>query len=405
MTKSTSKKLALIKKVAIVPILAGLIYFFCIEIVAQEKIINTNSENTKTEITDKDKIRDSFYKGVYVKICDEKTNRNNVTLYENLSLEDKRKYLDFVPEIRVEKEIPEPLFEKMKTKDLAVWINGKLKSKEEIQKYKRKDFSYYTFSFVHENARSKRFPQEYQYTLYTKKYFDENLKNSHLHFSSDTIKISSVSYKTAMKNKIVKGIKTDTLVWYTKGKEGYNLYVNEKKNKKIIVIDAGHGGKDTGAEIDGELESKIVESIAKKISLLNTSEEIEIILLRGEDNFIELSERVNKINKIKPDLLISLHINSSKDTQDNGVNAYIYKQNDFYEKSLENAKSLINKISNDNLDKGEVKEASLVIIKNSKCPAVLLELGYLTNENDKTYIVSESGKNEIANKIFQFLKQ
>jgi hypothetical protein len=59
---------------------------------------------------------------------------------------------------------------------MAVWINGKVKTKEEIKKYKRTDFSYYTYSFVHKNARSKRFPQEYQYTLYTKEYFDENLK-------------------------------------------------------------------------------------------------------------------------------------------------------------------------------------------------------------------------------------
>jgi beta-lactamase regulating signal transducer with metallopeptidase domain len=233
MTKSTSQKIALLKKVAIVPILAGLIYFFCIEIVAQEKVINTNSEKVKSEITDKDKIRDSYYSGVYVKICDEKTKRNDVTLYENLSLADRRKYLDFIPEMMIEKEIPEPLFEKMKTKDMAVWINGKVKNKEEIKKYKRTDFSYYTYSFVHKNARTKRFPQEHQYTLYTKDYFDENLKNSHVHFSGDTIKISMASYKTAMQDKVIKKLnpKADTLVWFTEGKEGYNLYLSDENDK------------------------------------------------------------------------------------------------------------------------------------------------------------------------------
>lgn len=233
MTKSTSQKIAILKKVAIVPILAGLTYFFCIEIVAQEKVINTNSEKVKSEITDKDKIRDSYYSGVYVKICDEKTKRNDVTLYENLSLADRRKYLDFIPEMMIEKEIPKPLFEKMKTKDMAVWINGKVKTKEEIKKYKRTDFSYYTYSFVHKNARTKRFPQEHQYTLYTKDYFDENIKNSHVHFSGDTIKISMASYKTAMQDKVIKKLnpKADTLVWFTEGKEGYNLYLSDKNDK------------------------------------------------------------------------------------------------------------------------------------------------------------------------------
>ena len=74
---NTSKKIALLKKVAAIPILAGLIYFFCIEIIAQEKPKAINLETDKTIPTDKDKIRDAYYSGVYVKICDEKTNRKS----------------------------------------------------------------------------------------------------------------------------------------------------------------------------------------------------------------------------------------------------------------------------------------------------------------------------------------
>ncbi len=176
-------------------------------------------------------------------------------------------------------------------------------------------------------------------------------------------------------------------------------------DKKIIVIDAGHGGKDFGAQIGGEFEKKIVENIANKISLLNGKGEIEIVLLREDDSFIELSERVARINKINPSLLISLHINASKNLKENGVNAYVSKQNDFYDKSMESAKDLVDKISNEKLAKGEVKDANFFVIKNSKCPALLLEVGYLSNENDKTYITSESGQNEIANQIFEFIKK
>ena len=176
-------------------------------------------------------------------------------------------------------------------------------------------------------------------------------------------------------------------------------------DKKIIVIDAGHGGKDFGAQIGGELEKKIVENIANKIRLLNGKGEIEIVLLREDDSFIELSERVARINKINPSLLISLHINASKNLKENGVNAYVSKQNDFYDKSMESAKNLVDKISNEKLAKGEVKDANFFVIKNSKCPALLLEVGYLSNENDKTYITSESGQNEIANQIFEFIKK
>lgn len=241
MTKNTSKTLALLKKVAILPILVGMIYFFCIEIVAQEKTSNPIEKKSTNTETEKDKIRDSYYSNVRVILKDLRKNNSIDKMYEELSLEEKREYLSWVPDMMIEKEIPEPLFEKMKTKNMAVWINGKTSSKEEIQKYKRTDFNYYTYSFVHKNARSKRFPQEYQYTLYTKKYFDENLKNSHLHFSNDTIKMV-VSNKKDKFNKVAdilsaNKMKVDTLVWFSNTKEEYNLYINDtvKKPKNAVA--------------------------------------------------------------------------------------------------------------------------------------------------------------------------
>ena len=315
MTKSTTQKIAILKKIAIIPILAGLIYFFCIKVVAQEKTINMKSEINKSEITSKDKIRDSYYSGVYVKINDEKVNRKSVTLYEELSLEDKRKYLNYIPEMMIENEIPEPLFEKMKIKNMAVWINGKVRTKEEIKKYNRTDFRYYTYSFVYKNARSKRFPQEYQYSLYTKKYFDENLKNSHLHFKGDTIKIGYVSYKTAMKNVIAKNIKADTLVWYTEGKEGYNLYVNDSvkakngytkiNNEELFFYTNENGTKDYynrwGFKTDEKgkrLQIKIPDEIAKNVKeeFFYISLENKIYYKKGNDYY----NLENTMVKMKP---------------------------------------------------------------------------------------------------------
>jgi len=405
MTKNTSQKIAILKKVAILPIIAVLIYLFCIEVVAQEKIINTNLGEKISEITDKDKIRDSYYSGVYVKIFDEKSNRKEVTLYENLSLEDRRKYLDFIPEIMIEKEIPEPLFEKMKTKNMAVWINGKVKTKEEIKKYNRTDFSYYTYSFVHKNARSKRFPQEYQYTLYTKKYFDENLKNSHIHFKGDTIKIGSVSYKSAMKNAVVKKIKADTIAWFTEGKEDYTLYVNEKKEKKIIVIDAGHGGQDFGATKDELNEKNLISEITKKIKKLYSDSDVTILFTRTEDEFMDLKSRTDYINSNKADLVISLHVNNNKNTEANGFEIFVYDESDFLDKSKIFAEQLSSKLSKTSLKNRGIKKGPFFILKNSACPAIVVELGFISNENDRNYIVSEKGQTEIAQHIVAFISE
>ena len=407
MTKSTSQKIALLKKATIIPVLIGLIYFFCIEIVAQEKVINVNSEIKKSDITDKDKIRDSYYSGVFVKINDEKANRKSVTLYENLSLEDRRKYLNYIPEMMVENEIPEPLFEKMKTKNMAVWINGKLRTKEEIKKYNRTDFSYYTYSFVHKNARSKRFPQEYQYSLYTKKYFDENLKNSYLHFSGDTIKIGYVSYKSAMKNSIAKKLNADTIAWYIKNKEGYNLYINEHKNKKIktIVIDAGHGGTDLGATKDDLNEKSLISEITKKIKTMYSDSEVSILFTRPEDEFIDLKKRTDFINDKKADLLISLHLNCNKNTEANGFEIFVTEKPDLFDRTKVLAEKLSLKLTKTQLKNRGLKTAPFQILKNSSCPSLVIELGFISNENDRKFIASEKGQTEIAKNILEFISE
>lgn len=264
MTKNTSKKIATIKKIAIIPILSGLIYFFCIEIVAQEKDTEQIIKNTftdKTEkLSDKEKIRDRYYSGVYVNLIDERNNRKEVTLYENLSLEDKRKYLSFVPKQIVENKISENLFKKMKKGNMAVWIDSKVKNKNEISKYNYTDIVHYNSSFVHKNARSKRFPQEYQYSLYTKEYFDKNLKNSHAHFSGDTIRIVISSWNKAKKYPT---LSNNSIISSPTGKKDeYNLYINDsvkkRKNNTTTI-------KKDGVEIKKVEDKKDIEKLNSNI--------------------------------------------------------------------------------------------------------------------------------------------
>lgn len=408
MTKSTSQKIALLKKATLIPVLAGLIYFFCIKVVAKEKIINVTSQTNKTEITDKDKIRDTYYSNVRIFLKDLRTNVSINKMYEELSLDEKRKYLSWVPDMIIEKEVPEPLFEKMKIKNMAVWINGKATYKEEIKKYKRTDFSYYTYSFVHKNARSKRFPQEYQYTLYTKKYFDENLKNSHLHFSNDTLKMVISEAKKDWKkvDKILSPKKeVDTAVWYTKEKEAYNLYINEKKEKKIIIIDAGHGGTDLGATKDDFNEKSLISEISKKIKALYSDSDITILYTRTEDEFINLKDRTDFINSNKPDLVISLHINNTKNTDANGFEIFVTEKTDLFDKTKLLAEQLSLKLSKTQLKNRGLKTAPFYILNNSQCPSLVVELGFISNENDRKFIASKKGQTEIAKTILEFISE
>jgi beta-lactamase regulating signal transducer with metallopeptidase domain len=128
MTKSTSKKIALLKKVAVVPIIAGLIYFFCIEVVAKEKTVSVNQDADSAEAVNgveldnsaiSDKRRDTYYSGIYVKIKDvrkDTTIRIN-KMYENLTLKEKRYYLSWVPNKINPKKVSEELFNKLSNKN------------------------------------------------------------------------------------------------------------------------------------------------------------------------------------------------------------------------------------------------------------------------------------------------
>lgn len=300
MNKSTSKTIAAIKKAAVVPIIGGLIYFFCIEVVAQEKpMLSAANEPT----TNKDKIRDSYYSGVRIILKDTRKNITIDKLYEELTLQEKRTYLDWVPDMIIEKEVPEPLFKKLSTKDNAVWINHKLSSKEEISRHKRSDFIYYTYSFVHKNARSKRFPQEYQYTLYTKEYFDKNMKTRHLHYSNDTLKMVVSNYVEPKTKQFVKaaGVKIDTLLWYDPNKEGeakqYNLYV-KNENSKIA---------DTAVPA-GNQEKKEIYSTAELTDQPEYEGGITEFYKYIAANF-KIPEEVNK-NKLKGKVFMSFIIES-----------------------------------------------------------------------------------------------
>ena len=178
------------------------------------------------------------------------------------------------------------------------------------------------------------------------------------------------------------------------------------ETKKVIVIDAGHGGHDFGAKMYDFEEKTIVEAISKKVKELNKDKDVEIVLLREGDHFMELSERVSIINNIKPDLVVSLHINSVlNDWKKDQVDAYVSNKNEkFKQESMDSAEKLLSNVSNESLKKGKVKEAPFYIMKNSNCPSVLLELGYLTNETNRAYITSASGQNEIAAKILEAVK-
>jgi N-acetylmuramoyl-L-alanine amidase len=177
----------------------------------------------------------------------------------------------------------------------------------------------------------------------------------------------------------------------------------KNENKVInVVIDSGHGGHDFGATIDDLNEKNLINEITEKIKKLHSDSEVVFHYTRTGDHFMDLKDRASFINSIKPDLAISLHVNQNKNTEANGFEVFVTDKNDQYEKSKALAEKLTTKFSKTPLKIRGVKNGPFMVLRNSECPSMVVELGFISNENDRKYITSEQGQTEIAQTILEF---
>jgi N-acetylmuramoyl-L-alanine amidase len=178
---------------------------------------------------------------------------------------------------------------------------------------------------------------------------------------------------------------------------------SNNNDKKIIVIDVGHGGKDNGVNKIDVLEKQITLEIANKIKVLNENPNIELLFTRDNDEFISIEDRVSFVNKVQPDYLISLHTNYRNDKEIHGVELYYNQNNDFTEASSELTTHIKSTLKS-NMTIHKVAQANFSILKNANCPAVMIELGFLSNEKDYELLTSEEGQTMIAKNILASLK-
>lgn len=160
-------------------------------------------------------------------------------------------------------------------------------------------------------------------------------------------------------------------------------------NNKVIVIDAGHGGKDPGAVTDDLYEKEV----ALKVSLL-LQEKLEeegalVIMTRDDDTYLTLDERVEVANRTNADIFISVHANAATNPSANGVETF-WNHTLESEASEHLAKNLQDQLLShmDISDRG-VKHANFRVIRNTKMPSALVELGFMTNEKDFNYMKTD----------------
>ncbi|WP_282055722.1 N-acetylmuramoyl-L-alanine amidase family protein [Maribacter luteus] len=192
-----------------------------------------------------------------------------------------------------------------------------------------------------------------------------------------------------------------------------SMSYGQSSDRPVIVIDPGHGGTDAGAiGVNEVLEKDIVLSVAKKMDSLNThlfDDRFNMYLTRYKDTLISLRDRTNLTKRLSAALFISLHCNQATNKGATGVEVYIDKKQKLHSGSSIVLAFAIQKQLSDKLgfkSRG-VKGANFQVLRETTnhCPAVLLELGFLSSRDEAQHLMTEEKQNGIALAILESISK
>jgi N-acetylmuramoyl-L-alanine amidase len=185
---------------------------------------------------------------------------------------------------------------------------------------------------------------------------------------------------------------------------------------KTIVVDAGHGGVDTGASRSGILEKDINLAISLKVRDILQSQGFNVVLTRDKDTELsglcdnnkvrgryrrDLSARVESIGRSGADLFVSIHANVSSEAKRRGIECYYanYEESRKLAEAIEAQLGLIAPISQ------KAKVGNFFVLRRSKVPAALIEVGFITNQEEQTLLQDHEYQRKLAETIVKGILQ
>ena len=166
-------------------------------------------------------------------------------------------------------------------------------------------------------------------------------------------------------------------------------------DKKVVVIDPGHGGSDPGATRANDQEKKLTIDIAHRVVKKLKDHGAVVYITRDDDTFVSLADRVDFSNNKNPDLFVSIHINACEQECVHGVETHYYKDD-----SLDLAKYVHKSImaSSTQPNRGVFK-SRFYVIRHTTAPAILLELGFISNEAEREMLKDAHYQEKVAESI------
>ncbi len=157
----------------------------------------------------------------------------------------------------------------------------------------------------------------------------------------------------------------------------------------VLVVDAGHGGKDDGAIGNGLYEKNVALKISQEIKTLSSQYGIDVVLTRDNDVYMSPQEKSNFANAQHADAFISIHINAGDedhpDQNQSGVEVTLSPNNEkFATQNQVLGSAILQNMSKDFSAASTLEQSKtgIWVLKNSNIPAALIECGYITNAND-----------------------
>lgn len=173
---------------------------------------------------------------------------------------------------------------------------------------------------------------------------------------------------------------------------------NPPRARAVVVVDAGHGGHDPGAMSGNIHEKDINLAVALRVAgILQQQKGINVIMTRQDDRFIELEERSGIANRHNADLFVSIHSDSNPDRSRQGFTVYVARGAS--QEAYKVAGDITQTLSATGADSHGVREAEYKVLINTSCPAVLVEVGYLTNTQDTARLRDATYQNRLAQAI------
>ena len=173
-------------------------------------------------------------------------------------------------------------------------------------------------------------------------------------------------------------------------------------NRQIILLDPGHGGYDVGARIASCNEKALALSTALITRKYLKEKGYRVIMTRMRDVFIPLQQRTSIANKTKSHLFVSFHFNSAKSTDAHGIEIFYYDSKDKIRSN--SSRRLARVVLNNMIERSKaknrgVKGGNFHVIRETKMPAILIEGGFITNEDERNKLQDLNYRDTLARSI------